>query len=59
MALADAAGLQRLIGGAALTGALALVEAGVDVRASLLPAVTEALVAGPHGSSGAGALGAG
>ena len=33
-------------------GAQALVEAGVDIRGSLLPAITEALIAGPHGSSG-------
>jgi len=57
--LAFAEGLQQLVGGAALTAAQALVEAGVEPRASLLPALTEAIIAGPHGSSGDTTGGAG
>ncbi len=44
------------MGGAALTAAQALLEAGVDPAGALLPALTEALVAGPHSSSGDGAV---
>ena len=54
-----AEGLQQLVGGAALTAAHALVKAGVDPRASLLPALTEAIIAGPDGSSGDSTGGAG
>lgn len=50
-----AAGLRQLVGGAALTAAHALVEAGIDPVGALLPALTEALVAGPHSSSANGA----
>ena len=52
-----AAGVAGLLGGMALQAAQALGDQGVDMQAVLVPALANALIAGPVGGSSDAAMG--